>query len=130
MELMNALAKFDDASDRGRAIKQETLELIVIMLSPIVPHACHALWHELGHKEALVDVSWPTPDAEALVQDEIELVVQVNGKVRARITVATGASEEQVKSAALADANVQKWVEGKTIRKIIVVPGKLVNVVV
>jgi leucyl-tRNA synthetase len=130
MELMNALAKFDDASDRGRAIKQETLELIVIMLSPIVPHACHALWHELGHKEALVDVSWPTPDAQALVQDAVELVVQVNGKVRARITVATGASEEQVKSAALADANVQKWVEGKTIRKIIVVPGKLVNVVV
>jgi len=130
MELTNALAKFDDDSEGGRAVAQETLELTVIMLAPIVPHACHSLWHELGHPEALIDVPWPKPDPQALVQDVIELVVQVNGKLRGRITVPAGASEEHIQSAALADANVQKWVEGKPIKKIIVVKGKLVNVVV
>jgi leucyl-tRNA synthetase len=130
MELTNALGKFDDNSTAGRAVAQEALEMAVIMLSPIVPHACHALWHELGHTEAIIDVSWPKPDAEALQQDAIELVVQVNGKLRGRVTVPTGATEEQVKAAALADENVAKWIEGKPLRKVIVVPGKLVNVVV
>jgi leucyl-tRNA synthetase len=95
-----------------------------------VPHICHALWHELGHPDPVIDVSWPTPDAQALTQDAVEIVVQVNGKVRGRVTVPTGANEEQVKAAALADENVQKWVEGKVLRKVIVVPGKLVNIVV
>jgi leucyl-tRNA synthetase len=134
MELMNALAKFDhsndQSSDQGRAIVQETLELIVIMLAPITPHVCHVLWNELGHKGALIDVRWPTPDESALVQDSLELVVQVNGKLRGRIVVSASATEDQVKAAALVDANVQKWIEGKPIRKIIVVKGKLVNVVV
>jgi leucyl-tRNA synthetase len=130
MELMNAVGKFEDSSEVGRAVVQEALEMAVIMLSPIVPHACHALWHELGHTEAIIDVSWPKPDSEALLQDAIELVVQVNGKLRGRVTVPTGATEEQVKAAALADDNVAKWIEGKPLRKVIVVPGKLVNVVV
>jgi leucyl-tRNA synthetase len=102
----------------------------VIMLSPIVPHVCHALWHELGHAEAVIDVSWPTPDPQALTQDAIELVVQVNGKLRGRVTVPTDASEEQIKTAALADENVHKWIEGKPLRKVIVVPGKLVSIVI
>jgi leucyl-tRNA synthetase len=130
MELMNAVAKFDDRGAAGRAVVQEALEIAVIMLSPIVPHVCHALWRELGHSKAVIDVAWPMPDAQALTQDTVELVVQVNGKVRGRVTVPTGADDEQVKTAALADANVQKWVEGKALRKIIVVPGKLVNIVV
>ncbi|HYM33846.1 MAG TPA: class I tRNA ligase family protein, partial [Steroidobacteraceae bacterium] len=130
MELMNALAKFDDKTPPGHAIVQETLELIVIMLAPIVPHACHALWHELGHAEAVIDVPWPKPDSQALQQDVAELVVQVNGKLRGRITVPADAGEETVKAAALADENVKKWVEGKPVKKIIVVPGKLVNIVV
>jgi leucyl-tRNA synthetase len=130
MELLNAVGKFEDQSETGRAVVQEALELAVIMLSPIVPHICHALWHELGHAEAVIDVSWPTPDAQALTQDAVELVVQVNGKLRGRVSVPTGASEEQAKAAALADENVQKWVEGKALRKVIVVPGKLVNIVV
>ena len=130
MELMNTLAKFDDTSVQGRAIVQETLELIVQMLSPITPHASHALWKALGHDDALIDRSWPKPDAEALVQDVIEIVVQVNGKLRARVSVDADASDEAVQAAALADANVQKWTAGKSIRKVIAVKGKLVNVVV
>jgi len=130
MELMNTLAKFDDASPTGRAIVQETLELIVQMLSPIVPHAAHALWCELGHDDALIDRAWPEPDPAALVRDEIEIVVQVNGKLRGRVSVAADADEEAVRAAALADPNVQKWTESKPIRKVIVVKGKLVNVVV
>jgi leucyl-tRNA synthetase len=130
MELMNTLAKFEDNSPRGRTIVQESLELIVQMLSPIVPHAAHALWQSLGHEDALIDRAWPKPDPEALVQDEIEIVVQVNGKLRGRVTVPAAASDEAVRTAALADPNVLKWTEGKAVRKVIVVKGKLVNVVV
>jgi leucyl-tRNA synthetase len=130
MELINALGKFNDQSKQGRAVVQETLELIVIMLSPIVPHACHQLWKDLGHANALIDESWPKPDPAALVQDSIELVVQVNGKLRGRVTVPSAATKEQIESAALADDNVQKWLDGKSPKKVIVVPGKLVNVVI
>jgi leucyl-tRNA synthetase len=130
MELMNSLAKFEDRSVLGRAIVQETLELVVQMLSPIVPHAAHALWRKLGHSDLLMNHPWPQPDAAALVQDTIAIVVQVNGKLRAQVSVAADAGEESMKLAALADANVQKWVEGKAVRKVIVVKGKLVNVVV
>jgi leucyl-tRNA synthetase len=130
MELMNALARSDDRSPQGRAVMQEALDIVVAVLSPVVPHACHALWRELGHADAVVDAAWPQPDPEALVRAEIEVVVQVNGKLRGRITVAAGADEAQVREAALADSNVQKFIEGKPVRKFIYVPGKLANVVV
>jgi leucyl-tRNA synthetase len=130
MELMNTLAKFDDKSPQGRAIVHETLELAVQMLSPIVPHATHALWHALGHEDSLMDRAWPQPDPQALVQDEIQLVVQVNGKLRSHITVPAAADEASIRATALADANVQRWMEGKPPKKVIVVKGKLVNVVV
>ena len=130
MELMNALAKFDDASKQGRAVMQEALETVVLVLSPVVPHACHALWQSLGHSRAVVDERWPQPDPDALVRAELEVVVQVNGKLRSRITVAADAGEAQVREIALADANVQKFIEGKPVRKFIYVPGKLANVVV
>jgi leucyl-tRNA synthetase len=108
---------------------QEALEFIVLMLSPIVPHAAHALWHELGHAGAIVDAPWPKPDPAALAQDSVEIVVQVNGKLRSRIAVRADADEGTIRAAALADANVQRFIEGKPVRKVIVVPGKLVNVV-
>jgi leucyl-tRNA synthetase len=130
MELMNAVAKFNDETPAGHAVVHETLELAVLMLSPIVPHAAHVLWHELGHAGAVIDESWPTPDSSALVQDAIEVVIQVNGKLRGRITVPTSADDAAVQAAAMADANVQRWIEGKPVRKVIVVPGKLVNIVV
>ncbi|MGH8177825.1 MAG: class I tRNA ligase family protein, partial [Steroidobacter sp.] len=130
MELMNTLAKFETGSAQDRAVVHEALELIVQMLSPITPHACHALWKELGHNDALIDRAWPRPDPDALVQDTIEIVVQVNGKLRGRVCVAANAAEDEIRAAALADEHVQKWIEGKSVRKVIVVKGKLVNVVV
>ncbi|NJD31967.1 MAG: class I tRNA ligase family protein, partial [Gammaproteobacteria bacterium] len=130
MELMNSLARFDDRSPQGRAVMQEALEIVVLALSPVVPHACHALWRELGHEGAVVDQRWPQVDADALAREAIEVVVQVNGKLRGRVTVPVGADEAQVREAALADANVQKFVEGKPVRKFIYVPGKLANLVV
>jgi leucyl-tRNA synthetase len=128
MELMNTLAKFTDSSPIGQALVQEALELIVQMLSPIVPHAAHALWKELGHDDLLLSRAWPKPDPAALVQDSIEIVVQVNGKLRGRVNVAASAAEAEVREAALAE--VQKWLEGKTPKKVVVVPKKLVNVVI
>ena len=131
MELMNTLSKFEDDSPEGRAIVHETLELIVQMLAPIIPHATQVLWEALGHGgEALIDRPWPKPDPAALVQDTIEIVVQVNGKLRGRVKVSADAADDVVREAALKDGNVQKWTEGKPIRKVIVVKGKLVNVVV
>jgi leucyl-tRNA synthetase len=130
MELMNALARFDDRSPQGRAVMQEALEIVVLGLSPVVPHACHALWRELGHERAVVDERWPRVDPDALARETIEVVVQVNGKLRGRVTVPVGAGEAEVRSAALADANVQKFVDGKPVRKFVYVPGKLANVVV
>ena len=130
MELLNAVGKFEDRSPPGRAVVQEALEIAVITLSPMVPHVCHALWHELGHAEALIDVRWPQADAEALAQDAITLVVQVNGKLRGQITVAVDADEATVRAAALAEESVRKFVGEATPKKIVVVPRKLVNVVV
>jgi len=129
MELLNDLGKFDDSSDQGRALVQEALESIVLMLSPIVPHIAHSLWHVLGHSDAVIDQAWPECDESALEQDSIELVIQVNGKLRGHIKVAADASRESIEELAIGNENVQRFVEDKTIRKIIVVPGKLINVV-
>ncbi len=130
MELLNELSRFSDASDAGRAVLQEALESAVLMLAPIVPHITHTLWQALGHTDAVVDCRWPQLDEAALVQDSIEMVVQVNGKVRGRVTVPAGADRDAVIAVALADGNVQKFVAGAQPRKVIVVPGKLVNLVV
>ena len=130
MEFMNALAKFEDQTPTGRAVRQEALELMVLMLAPIVPHITHTLWHALGRETAIVDERWPQPDPDAVSRDTLEIVVQVNGKLRSRINVPAGADEETVKQAALNDANVQRFVLDKPVRKVIVVKDKLVNVVV
>jgi leucyl-tRNA synthetase len=130
MELMNAVARFEDRSPQGRAVVQEALEIAVLVLAPVVPHACHALWRELGHAGAVVDERWPEPDPGALERATVDVVVQVNGKLRGRVTVPAGADESVVREAALADANVQRFMEGKPVRKFVYVPGKLANVVV
>jgi leucyl-tRNA synthetase len=130
MELLNALSRFDDDSPSGRAVVREGLEAVVLLLSPIVPHICHELWYVLGHEEAPVNVRWPEADASALVRDMIEIVVQVNGKLRGRILVPADSDTDAISAAALGDDNVRRFVGGKQIRKTIVVPGRLVNVVV
>jgi leucyl-tRNA synthetase len=129
MELMNTLSRFEDESAQGRAVMQEALDAVVLMLSPIVPHITHALWYALGHQQAVVDCQWPAVDESALVQTSIALVVQVNGKVRGRIEIAPDASQEVIESMVMDEENVQKHIADKPVRKIIVVPGKLVNVV-
>ncbi|MCK9622877.1 MAG: leucine--tRNA ligase [Methylobacter sp.] len=130
MELINALSKFVDDSDNGKAVRQEALEAIVLMLSPIVPHICHQLWLDLGHQEAVVGASWPEVDAAALEQDTLELVLQVNGKLRSKMSVSVNASKEEIEAMALSDEHIKRFIEDQPIKKVIVVPKKLVNIVV
>jgi leucyl-tRNA synthetase len=130
MELLNEVGRFEDDSGPGRAVMQEALEAVVLMLSPIVPHITHALWHALGHEDAIVDCRWPELDESALVQDTLTLVAQVNGKVRGKVDVPADADKDAVEAAVLAAENVRKHIGDKAVKKVIVVPGKLVNVVV
>jgi leucyl-tRNA synthetase len=129
MELLNAVAKFRVESAQDRSVMQEALEIAILGLSPIVPHVTHALWRALGHSRALIDEPWPSTDAAALAQATLEIVVQVNGKLRSRVSVATDADEATLRAAALADPNVQRFIGAGAVRKVIIVPGKLVNVV-
>jgi leucyl-tRNA synthetase len=130
MELLNHVAKFDDTSDAGRAVRHEVLEAMVLMLNPVTPHASHALWQVLGHGEVLVeDVPFPVADPAALERDAVTLAVQVNGKLRGTIEVAPDAPRDAIEAMALAEPNVARFLEGATVRKVIVVPGKIVNVV-
>jgi len=131
MELINALSRDRDESEQGRAVLQEGLEAAVLLLAPIVPHCTDTLWRALGHEsESLLDAAWPQADARAMVRDEIDIVVQVNGKKRAQINVAADCPKAELEAAALADANVQRSIGNKAVVKIVVVPGRLINVVV
>ncbi|MDJ0834293.1 MAG: leucine--tRNA ligase, partial [Gammaproteobacteria bacterium] len=130
MELLNHLQKFTDSTPAGNTIRQQVLDAITLMLAPIIPHLCHQLWQNLGHDSLVIDHRWPEHDESALVQDTLELVVQVNGKVRGKIEVAADADQAACEAAATANANVQKYIDGKELRKVIVVPKKLVNIVV
>ncbi|MNQ55037.1 Leucine--tRNA ligase [compost metagenome] len=129
MTLMNVLEKAPSESAQDRALLQEGLEAVALLLAPITPHISHALWQQLGHGEPIIDARWPQVDEAALVQDSLTLVVQVNGKLRGEIQVAASASREEVEAAARANENVLRFTAGTTIRKVIVVPGKLVNIV-
>ena len=129
MELLNQYDKTDTGSEQGRAVAQEVLETAVRLLWPIVPHICETLWSELNGAK-LWEAGWPTVDEAALVKSEIEVMVQVNGKLRGKITVAADASKADLEAAALATEGAVKFMEGKPAKKIIVVPGRLVNIVV
>ena len=129
MTLMNVLEKAPTASEQDRALLQEGLETVALLLAPITPHICHELWQQLGKSGSVIDASWPQVDESALVQDSLTLVVQVNGKLRGQIEVPASASREEVEASARANENVVRFTEGLTIRKVIVVPGKLVNIV-
>jgi leucyl-tRNA synthetase len=130
MELLNAVAKFPQVAAQDRSVSQEALEIAVLALSPIIPHVTHALWLAMGNRTALIDEPWREVDAEALQSATVQMVVQVNGKLRAQITVAVDAGDEAVRAAALADPNVQKFIGTSALRKVIIVPRKLVNIVV
>jgi leucyl-tRNA synthetase len=126
MELMNALAKLEGMDVVTRSVRQEVLEAAVALLAPIVPHICESLYAELKPGAAL---AWPAVDESALVQDEIELMLQVNGKLRGQIRVAAAADKAAIEAAALASEAAQKYLEGKPPKKVVVVPGRLVNIV-
>lgn len=131
MELMNALAKMECTQTLSRQVRQEVLQNVALLLSPIVPHVCQALWAELCPGSHILDASWPLADPAAMEQDSVEYVIQVNGKLRGSLTVAKTESKAQLEQLALAQPFVQKFMEAPLqVRKIIVVPNKLINVVV
>ncbi|MGH8618606.1 MAG: leucine--tRNA ligase [Burkholderiales bacterium] len=136
MKMLNALEKTPAADGAhgvaagDRYVMAEGASLLLRVLSPITPHLCHHLWRELGYGEDILAAPWPEPDAQALDADEIELVVQVNGKLRGNVRVPKDADRQAIEKAALAEPNVVKFVEGKPLKKVVVVPGRLVNIVV
>ena len=130
MELVNEMASFRPEDDTGRAVFREAVDMLLRVLGPMVPHMTEELWEALGHTVPLSDTPWPEADPSALQRDEITVVVQVNGKVRGRVAVAPDADESLVREAALADENVRRHLEGKTLVKTVWVPGRLVNLVV
>lgn len=129
MELLNKLQKAPQSSDQDKALMREALTAMVLLLNPITPHICHVLWKQLGNDTDVETTPWPVADEAALVEDEKLVVVQVNGKVRAKLTVPADADQKAVEGAATAESNVQQFIDGKTIRKVIYVPGKLLNIV-
>lgn len=130
MELLNALGSFQVENQLDKQVRQEVLNSVVLMLAPIVPHVTHTLWNALGNSGAVVEEAWPAVDDAALEQDSITFVVQVNGKVRANISAAPDTSKESLEKLAVENSSVQKFTENKLIKKVIVVPGKLINIVV
>lgn len=130
MEFMNKLTRASHDSEQDRALLQESLEAIVRMLSPIIPHACFIMWKALGHQEDIDNAPWPVADEQAKIDDTKLIIIQVNGKVRGRITVDINASQDSVLALAMQEYGVAKYLEGMNIRKVIYVPGKLLNLVV
>ena len=132
MKMLNVLESdaMTSAPETSRApLQQESMSILLRILFPIVPHITQALWNELGFAGDLQDANWPQVDEDALVQDELELVLQVNGKLRGKLRVAAEADRKTIETLAIADPGVQRHVEGKAIRKVVVVPGRLVNIV-
>jgi leucyl-tRNA synthetase len=129
MTLMNVLEKAPTETALDRSLLQEGLQAVALLLAPITPHISHELWLQLGHNDAIIDAQWPQVDESALVQDSLTLVIQVNGKLRGQIEMPASASREDVEAAARGNESVLRFTEGLSIRKVIVVPGKLVNIV-
>ncbi|CEN84601.1 leucine--tRNA ligase [Paraclostridium sordellii] len=130
MELINEMYKYKELENRNDAVIKEAIETIVTILAPFAPHIGEELWIMIGKDGSIFDISWPSYDESALVKDEVEVVVQVNGKVRGKLSVASNISREEMQEAAMNDEKIKTLVEGKTIVKVIAVPKKLVNIVV
>ena len=129
MELSNTLIKFADTDEQSMSVRAESINIILKALSPITPHICHYLWQALGNETAIINEPWPSVDKKALEQDEVQIIVQVNGKLRAKLMLDANTDKALVEAQALEDENVAKFTDGKTIVKVIVVPNKLVNIV-
>ena len=130
MKILNALTRIEPGTEiPAAAVRREGLSILLRLLSPIVPHITHALWRELRYGDDVLNAAWPAPDATALMRDQVTLVVQVNGKLRGQIEVPVDADRAAIEQAAQNEPNVQRFIEGRPIRKLVIVPGKLVNVV-
>jgi len=129
MKLLNALERLPRGQPGADAVAREGLAILLQVLSPITPHVAQVLWADLGFGEDIVAAGWPEADPAALVQDQVELVLQVNGKLRGSLRVAADAPKETIEQAALANEVVSRYLEGRPAKKVIVVPGRLVNVV-
>jgi leucyl-tRNA synthetase len=131
MELLNDINRHaDNESPQAVAVEREALQAAVLTLAPIVPHICQELWQALGHEVPVMDATWPTHDPEALTRDSIEMVVQVNGKLRGKIEIPAGMDKASIEAEALGNENAQRFIDGKDVVKVIVVPNKLINIVV
>jgi leucyl-tRNA synthetase len=130
MELLNNVSKFDDDSNTARAIRQETFEKMVLMLAPIIPHFCHQLWQDLGHDGVIIDCPWPQYDEQTLVRDSLEMVIQVNGKLRGKMQIKADADRTVCEEMALKNEQVRRYINDAPIKRVIVVPDKLVNIVI
>jgi len=129
MELTNALNKFNGVDGQSLAVRLESITIILRTLSPITPHVCHYLWQQLGYNTAIINESWPQVESGALEQDEVQIIVQVNGKLRAKITLPANSDKQFIETSALTDTNVAKFTQDLNILKVIVIPNKLVNIV-
>ncbi|MGB0361361.1 MAG: class I tRNA ligase family protein, partial [Endozoicomonas sp.] len=129
MELNNAVSKFQANSDQDKAVLREAIEATILMLAPIAPHAMHNIWNALGHQNSVLNAPWPAVDQGALKKDAVTVVVQVNGKVRAKLEIPADLDKSSVEKLALENVNVIKFTDGLTVRKVIVIPDKLVNIV-
>jgi len=130
MELVNELYKYKELEDANQAFMKKAIETLVVILSPFTPHICEEMWEGLGYTDSLHDVAWPAYDEAALVKDTVEIVVQINGKVKEKLHVANGLSRDDLQTEALSDDKVKALIEGKNVVKVIAVPNKLVNIVI
>ena len=131
MELVNTIYQFDIAAAEGVALSviKEAIEAVIVLLAPMAPHITEELWEHLGKQESIFKAPWPAYDTAAIVEDEVVIVVQINGKLRNRISVPVDATQEEMKERVLTDEATKKWTQDKEIKKVIVVPKKLVNIV-
>ncbi|NQY51326.1 MAG: leucine--tRNA ligase, partial [Piscirickettsiaceae bacterium] len=130
MKLINKILKINDDSEQAQFVMQETIEMVVLMLAPITPHICHELWKILGHDDAIVNANWPKINVFTSSQGDIDIMVQVNGKLRSKISVFPNSDDVTIKMLALAKEGVLRLTQGKKINRIILVPKRLVNIVV
>jgi len=136
MELVNAVYAFESSADQPgsaagerAALLHEAVETVLLLLGPFSPHVTEELWAQLGHETSVFKQSWPVADTAALARKEVTVILQVDGKVRSRLTVDIDAPEATIRQLALADAKVQPWLQGRTVDRVVVVPNRLVNVV-
>ncbi|MAR60117.1 MAG: hypothetical protein CMD45_00745 [Gammaproteobacteria bacterium] len=130
MELVNELNAFEINDDVDKKVVKEAIKAIILLLSPIVPHICNRLWLDLGYDSSIIDESWPTHDPELMVQESVEIVIQVNGKLRSKITVDQSIDDKALEESVMMDEKIKKHTDGQTVKKIIIVPKKLVNIVI